>query len=80
VPGQIEGRPREADTYDTTAPAAPFLGRSFPARATRLACRTMGWSVDLAAWTVELVARACRQLGVRHELLVAVRDEKIPIP
>jgi hypothetical protein len=36
--------------------------------------------VDVAAWAVELVAHACRQLGVRHELLVAVRDEKIPTP
>jgi hypothetical protein len=78
VLGPIERRPRDPDEHDTTAPAEPFLGRAFPARATRLACQTTCWSVDLAAWTVELVANACRQLGVRHELLVAVRGRKIP--
>lgn len=77
VLGPIELRPHDPDERGT-APAAPFLGRAFPARATRLACHTATWSLDLAAWTVELVAHACRQMGIRHELLVAVRGGKIP--
>jgi len=73
VLGPLDVRPRDPDASRAVAPAEPFLGRSFPARATRLAGQTACWSVDFAAWTVELVAHSCRQLGSSGDLLIAVR-------
>jgi len=31
------------------------------------------WSVDFAAWAIELTARACHELGVRESVLISVR-------
>ncbi|MGH2942782.1 MAG: hypothetical protein ACRDLN_08430 [Solirubrobacteraceae bacterium] len=75
VLGPIDVRPRDPDANPAGPPAAQFVGRSFSAGATRLACATHRWSVDFAAWTIELVAHACRRPGVEGGLLVAVRRE-----
>jgi hypothetical protein len=50
-----------------------FLHRRFTRGAAELRGATSCWSVDLAAWAIELTARACLVLGVRESVLIAVR-------
>lgn len=52
---------------------AEFLHHRFTRSAIELRATTSCWSVDLAAWMIELTARALRELGVRESVLISVR-------
>jgi hypothetical protein len=51
------------------------VGREFTRGAVALRGATSAWSVDCAAWAIELAARTCHALGVRESVLVSVRSE-----